>query len=709
MVSISIFNNVTGSCFLFVFSHFRCSESQFSRSSYEHVAKLFYKEAYFSAINCWQPGGECRSQYTKIQSWPILMAYQPNGIGIQYQKNLWTESALTKFVNAMLNPIQRLNTPDDLLEMMTSKDAVIVSFVDLVYNAKQYSAFYQASLKFLEKDPFQEIGFAVVTGETAESFGVELVPTIRAYLWNETLEYNGNTSWTGKDINSWINKHLQQVSLYLSPPGTKSTSLAPYLKQGPVLLLFTPRNFYTDLSDAYVMLQQLGMEYYNCNNDNWVQEMAREYLVQRRKENKDQHKNLITECRKQFYKQFSPEKIDGSKCHFDKSVSVSFVNVLNSSKNSDGKFSNVPNFCEVDDHKKPVEPCDCEHLKINEEECLGSKRDHLKYSYQANKKDEDKFQTSMIDQGLDELSPDNIIRYNFRRKCQMLKLAETKSEILFFDDEEEDTEPASVDLVSGLACKYNKTFSLIAIDSISFHTFAERLGIDILEIENKTVAVIMDHENESTFLMNESVNLNSLSRFVYNYYKGRLQRYLRTNSVQYKHTHFFDLNEFMNEVNKHKVTNNKGSEIKKQCGHYSGKVKDQHVTIKEINSEDFEEIVIGSNKTVVVLFYSANCAFCSQLSHSLLTVSQILSEMSNIEFLRIDGDKNDLKWQYTMSEWPSLIIFPSYSKADSRRFPGKMQINVANVLGFVLANLDRPQRLLGLVLACNYKVNTIII
>lgn len=43
-----------------------CAESQYARASYEYVAGIFDQEAHFSAINCWQPGGECRAQYTKV-------------------------------------------------------------------------------------------------------------------------------------------------------------------------------------------------------------------------------------------------------------------------------------------------------------------------------------------------------------------------------------------------------------------------------------------------------------------------------------------------------------------------------------------------------------------------------------------------------------------------------------------------------------------
>lgn len=62
-----------------------------------------------------------------------------------------------------------------------------------------------------------------------------------------------------------------------------------------------------------------------------------------------------------------------------------------------------------------------------------------------------------------------------------------------------------------------------------------------------------------------------------------------------------------------------------------------------------------------------------------------------------------------MSEYPSLIIFPAGAKSESRRYPVKLTINSTNVLGFVLANLSRSQRLLGLVMACNYKVRILII
>jgi hypothetical protein len=554
-----------------------CAASQHSRTAFEHVARVFYREAHFSAINCWQPGGECRNQYAKIHSWPILMAYQRNGFGIQYQRNLWTEAALTKFITSLQNPIQRLVSPDDLLETMASKDAMIVAFIDLQSHPRHYRTFYHAALKFLEKDPFNEIGYAVVTGASALSFGVEMGPTIRAYLWNETIEYSGNTSWSSSEINKWVNDHLQQVAIQLSPPGTKSSSLTPYLKQGPVMILFTPRNFYLEVSDPHVMLQQIGMEYYNCEGDNWVQEMARDFLHEKRKANRKNFHDLLRKCRETF-SNYDQSDITGRKC--DAPVSISFGNILNASKNFEAKFKNQPNFCEFGGPKETT--CGC----MSELSC----DEKSKYSFESNQK-ERQFLTSMLDNEHDERSPEAILKYEFRRRCEMLRIADRKSEILFMDDE--DTAP--LQLVSGLACKSNRTFTLVSIDSNNFHTFAERLGIDILEVKNRTTALIMDQENESTFLLDVPVNMFSLTQFLYSYHRGWLTRFLRTNSVQYKHTHLFDVNEFLVEKKKEKL-NRKSVLERRSCEDDKERKKESHVVITEINSEEFEGLVLKSNK-----------------------------------------------------------------------------------------------------------------
>jgi hypothetical protein len=52
-----------------------------------------------------------------------------------------------------------------------------------------YYTFYSAALKFLERDPYREIGFAVVTdvGTAEKTMMVDQVPAILLCMWNETL------------------------------------------------------------------------------------------------------------------------------------------------------------------------------------------------------------------------------------------------------------------------------------------------------------------------------------------------------------------------------------------------------------------------------------------------------------------------------------------------------------------------------------------
>lgn len=48
------------------------------------------------------------------------------------------------------------------------------------------------------------------------------------------------------------------------------------------------------------------------------------------------------------------------------------------------------------------------------------------------------------------------------------------------------------DNVNGMACKTNTSLSLVAMDSLEYYYFAERLGIDISNKKDKTAAVIIN-------------------------------------------------------------------------------------------------------------------------------------------------------------------------------------------------------------------------
>lgn len=125
-------------------------------------------------------------------TWPVLMAYTQNGLAVPYNGR-WNSRELTQFVRAVMRPMKRFTNPDELLTEMATHDAVVVAFVNLLVHRGYYSTFYKTAVKWVEKDPNQEVLFGVVTGDTMKQFGVESTPVVRMYLWNDTIvSVNGN-------------------------------------------------------------------------------------------------------------------------------------------------------------------------------------------------------------------------------------------------------------------------------------------------------------------------------------------------------------------------------------------------------------------------------------------------------------------------------------------------------------------------------------
>jgi hypothetical protein len=55
----------------------------------------------------------------------------------------------------------------------------------------------------------------------------------------------------------WIFGSIHQVAVWVTLPGTKSMSLAPYIEEGPALLMFTPRNPFFDNTPYFELVSFL--------------------------------------------------------------------------------------------------------------------------------------------------------------------------------------------------------------------------------------------------------------------------------------------------------------------------------------------------------------------------------------------------------------------------------------------------------------------
>ena len=90
------------------------AESQNARRELELAAKYLHEKVAFAAVNCWQPGSECKRQYSKVYKWPVLIAYPTHGRGIQYNGPL-EAFHMIRFLLNMCQPLVRPDKLDDLM------------------------------------------------------------------------------------------------------------------------------------------------------------------------------------------------------------------------------------------------------------------------------------------------------------------------------------------------------------------------------------------------------------------------------------------------------------------------------------------------------------------------------------------------------------------------------------------------------------------
>lgn len=264
------------------------------------------------------------------------------------------------------------------------------------------------------------------------------------------------------------------------------------------------------------------------------------------------------------------------------SVSVTFINVLNSSKSGPLDIHDY-DFCDVNSMGSHSPNKYSSSKSQQQNKICNDVRPKKPALLQKHHKFES-FKTSQLTGDNDPRSPENLRENHLYHTCNMLKHSNSESPTLFFNPIDDNHDKLKD--ISGMACEMNRTFTLIAIDSILYHTFAERLGIDILTRENQSAVIIMDNESESTYLLDKEISLSSLTQFLINFKNRSLTRYMRSDSVQYKHTHFYTIEEILPKKGVHKMLNKTMTTNRKS----------RKVSVDEIFSENFEEEVIKCNK-----------------------------------------------------------------------------------------------------------------
>ncbi|XP_057319444.1 thioredoxin domain-containing protein 11 [Microplitis mediator] len=656
------------------------AESQSVREEFERVAQYYHSQIFFAAINCWHPGSECRQQYNKIQSYPVLFIYPHRGSGVQY-RGINEAPYIMRFLDTFLKPIHRISRQEELMELLLKHESVMVGFFEFegLTVSPGYKEFYKTAIRALERDPNRDTAFAVVTDQhtASKEFYIEYVPAIVLYLWNESLIYPQEKLWTVNNILRWKDEYNHKVSAWLQPPGVKSKTLSPYFKDNPVLLLFTPRNPLHSSNYHKNLIREVALEYNNCGNSYQTNRLL-ERLRKKRQYAKEKYRIKMNECSQllagsKSQPMVSPVSISIQKWINESCCAKIFMNkcLLCKDDSSDGKICSVSDkfsrMCEKKDIFKRITEQSNEE---NDYFCCNSYSGSNERPASVSKVNS-KYKTSMITPENDSRSAIAVRRHTIENDCVKF-LAGDKYHYAIFPDESD--QKSDVKLTESV-CNVNRTLAFIAVDSLQYFHFAEGLGLDVLKMRDKTAVVILDTLQESQYLMQQNLNKNNLIKFINNYTTGSLQRKLRSDSSK-RYAEDFE--------KKSKCINTPST-----------------ICVEELNTDTFLPTVLDPTKDVVVMYHSPYCAFCSAIYYVFLTLAHLLSNVDQISFVRIDGDNNDLPWEYTINRFPSILFFPAKKKEDSTIFPSNLPITIPNLLSFVLSNLEQDTHIEALLNVCH--------
>ncbi|XP_028415895.1 thioredoxin domain-containing protein 11-like [Dendronephthya gigantea] len=208
--------------------------------------------------------------------------------------------------------------------------------------------------------------------------------------------------------------------------------------------------------------------------------------------------------------------------------------------------------------------------------------------------------------------------------------------------------PGKIRVFAGASCYSNITVKFYYMNSRKYWNYAEAFGVKY-HTAPRVALVIVDSQNEAQYVLPEETTLNNASvvNFLMNFTNGILSRRLRSAPVP-----------------------------NQPCFTTSG-------CLYEVVSKTFSKIVLDDEKDVFLMYYTSWCGFCKSVNHIIVSLVQHYKHSEHIRIARLNGDLNDLPWQYTSNSYPSFIFFPARRKDLSVKFPENQARTLENFIKFM--------------------------
>lgn len=192
------------------------SDARQARLVYDGVEHYYKDYASFAAVDCWHLLCNCTRTHRQLpgmainggypDKWPTLIVNYGRQLRLQYQ-GAWHFEDLTRFMNNLIQPIDRIHTTLELSALWKISDTVVLALLDSSDDL-QYKRFVATSLHWLEFDPERNVRFAVTFGPTAKKMlKVETLSLPQLVLIDNRHSlhsFNESSSWKPMEILQWL-------------------------------------------------------------------------------------------------------------------------------------------------------------------------------------------------------------------------------------------------------------------------------------------------------------------------------------------------------------------------------------------------------------------------------------------------------------------------------------------------------------------------